>query len=290
MSTTDGTSAEFRADRFVRQQSAFRELEFERPEPDRFHLYVSLACPWAHRIVIARRILGLEDLLPMTVVDPIRDERGWRFTPGEPDPVNGYGFLAEAYHATDPRFRGRVTVPTLFDKRAGRVFNNESADQLRMLNAWSTDGPDLYPEALREEIDAVNARVYEQVNNGVYRAGFARSQAAYDEAVTDVFNGLDWLEERLGTRRYLIGDQITEADWRLFTTLVRFDAVYAIHFKCSIRRIADYPGLSRLLRDLYHQPGVAATVDVDQIKRHYYGTHPSLNPSGIVPAGPALDL
>ena len=290
MSTTDGTSAEFRADRFVRQQSAFRELEFERPEPDRFHLYVSLACPWAHRIVIARRILGLEDLLPMTVVDPIRDERGWRFTPGEPDPVNGYGFLAEAYHATDPRFRGRVTVPTLFDKRAGRVFNNESADQLRMLNAWSTDGPDLYPEALREEIDAVNARVYEQVNNGVYRAGFPRSQAAYDEAVTDVFNGLDWLEERLGTRRYLIGDQITEADWRLFTTLVRFDAVYAIHFKCSIRRIADYPGLSRLLRDLYHQPGVAATVDVDQIKRHYYGTHPSLNPSGIVPAGPALDL
>jgi putative glutathione S-transferase len=289
------TTPQFRAEtdrggRFVRQHSAFRDQVPARPEPGRYHLYVSLACPWASRVVLARRLLGLEDVLGMTVLDPIRDERGWRFTAEEPDPVNGFHHLAEAYRATDPGFRGRVTVPALWDAREGRVVNNESGDLLRMLDAWAPDGADLYPEAHRAEIDAVNDRVYRQVNNGVYRAGFATTQAAYDEAVADVFSGLDWLEERLSTRRYLVGDAPTEADWRLFTTLVRFDPVYAGHFKCNVRRIVDYAALWGYLRDLFQHPGVADTVDVDAIKRHYYVTHRGINPTGIVPAGPALDL
>lgn len=284
---------------FVRQQSAFRDWVRAdgstpyAPAPGRYHLYVSLACPWACRAIIVRRLKGLEDVIGMTVVDPIRDERGWRFLPDEPDPVNGYPYLSQAYLATDPEFRGRVTVPTLWDKETGRVVNNESADIVRMLNrefdgVGGDPSVDLYPEALRAEIDAVNERVYADVNNGVYQAGFASSQRAYEEAFDRVFAALDWLEERLATQRFLVGGAITEADWRLFTTLVRFDPVYVGHFKCNLRRIADYPNLEGYLRDLYQRPGIAETVNLDHIKRHYYGTHLQLNPLGIVPKGPEL--
>jgi putative glutathione S-transferase len=276
--------------RFVRQESRFRDQVAERPEPGRYHLYVSLACPWASRAIIVRQVKGLEDVLPMTVVDPVRDERGWRFTADEPDPVNGYAYLAEAYLATDPSYEDRVTVPVLYDTRERRIVNNESADILRMLNAWSAEGPDLYPEDLRTAIDEVNERVYNSVNNGVYRAGFATSQDAYEEAFDEVFATLDWLDDRLATRRYLLGEELTEADWRLFVTLVRFDAVYVGHFKCNLRRIADYEHLSGYVRDLYQRPGIADTVDFEHIKRHYYTTHPQINPTRIVPKGPELDL
>lgn len=279
------------AGRFVRQQSVFREWVEGRPQPGRYHLYVSLACPWASRTLIVRMLKRLEDVVGVTVVDPLRDERGWRFLPEQPDPLNGFRFLAEAYLATDPGFDGRVTVPTLWDTRERRIANNESADIVRMLNAWSDEGPDLYPEALRSEIDAVNERVYETVNNGVYRAGFAATQAAYEEAFDELFASLDWLDQRLTGRRYLVGgSEPTEADWRLFVTLIRFDVVYVGHFKCNLRRIADYPALSAYLRDLYQHPGIAATVDFDHIKRHYYMTHARLNPNAIVPKGPELDL
>src|SRR3954454_25156192 len=276
--------------RFVRQQSRFREWVGDRPGPGRYHLYVSLACPWASRTVIVRQLMGLEDVLPMTIVDPVRDERGWRFAPDAPDPVNGFAFLREAYTLTDASFDARVTVPVLFDTQANRIVNNESADIVRMLNAWAPDGPDLYPADLRTAIDEVNDRVYASVNNGVYRAGFATTQAAYEEAFEEVFATLDWLDDRLATNRYLLGDEITEADWRLFVTLVRFDAVYVGHFKCNLRRIADYTHLSGYLRDLYQEPGIADTVDFDHIKRHYYMTHPQINPTRIVPKGPELDL
>jgi putative glutathione S-transferase len=276
--------------RFVRQDSRFRDRVDERPEPGRYHLYVSLACPWASRAIIVRRLKGLEDVLPMTIVDPVRDERGWRFDPERPDPVNNYTFLSEAYEATQPGYDARVTVPVLFDTHTNRIVNNESADIIRMLNGWSDEGPDLVPEDLRGAIDEINERVYQHVNNGVYRAGFATSQRAYEEAFDELFETLDWLDERLATRRYLLGDEITEADWRLFVTLVRFDAVYVGHFKCNKQRIDDYAHLSGYLRDLYQEPGIAETVDFDHIKRHYYTTHPQLNPTRIVPKGPALDL
>jgi glutathionyl-hydroquinone reductase len=276
--------------RFVRQESRFREFVAERPEPGRFHLYVSLACPWASRTVIVRHLMGLEQLLPMTILDPIRDERGWRFFADEPDPVNGFTFLREAYILSDPSFDARVTVPVLFDVQANRIVNNESSEIIRMLNLWAPDREDLYPEDLRTAIDEVNERVYASVNNGVYRAGFATTQAAYEEAFEEVFATLDWLDDRLATNRYLLGDEITEADWRLFVTLVRFDAVYVGHFKCNLRRIADYTHLSGYLRDLYQEPGIADTVDFDHIKRHYYMTHPQINPTRIVPRGPELDL
>jgi glutathionyl-hydroquinone reductase len=276
--------------RFIRQQSAFREVVEERPEPGRYHLYVSLACPWASRAVIVRKLRGVEDLVPMTVLDPVRDERGWRFFEDAPDPVNGFAYLSEAYIATDPGYRKRVTVPVLWDVEERRIVNNESADVIRMLNAWGKTGPDLYPEALRPEIDEINDRVYAGLNNGVYQAGFAGTQEAYEEAFDRVFATLDELEERLATSRYLLGDELTLADWRLFTTLVRFDTVYYGHFKCNRRRIADYENLSPYLRDLYQHPGVAGTVAMDHIKRHYYLTHRQINPTGIVPKGPALDL
>jgi putative glutathione S-transferase len=276
--------------RFVRQDSRFRDRVDERPEPGRYHLYVSLACPWASRTVIVRQLKHLEDVLPMTVVDPVRDERGWRFTDADPDPVNGFTFLSQAYELTEPGFDDRVTVPVLFDTQTNRIVNNESADIVRMLNRWSDHGPDLYPEDLRTAIDEVNDRVYNSVNNGVYRAGFATTQEAYEEAFDELFASLDWLDDRLATRRYLLGDDITEADWRLFVTLVRFDAVYVGHFKCNLRRVADYAHLSGYLRDLYQHPGIADTVDFDHIKRHYYVTHPQLNPTRIVPKGPELDL
>jgi putative glutathione S-transferase len=276
--------------RFERQPSRFRDVVPRCPQPGRLHLYVSLACPWAHRTVIARKLKGLEDVVPMTVVDPLRDERGWRFAPERPDPVNGFAYLAQAYRETDPSFEGRVTVPTLYDTVERRVVNNESEDILRMLDGWSDEGPSLFPPELRDELLAVNAPIYDHVNNGVYKAGFASSQEAYEEAFDELFDELDRLDERLSVRRYLVGGQLTEADIRLFTTLIRFDPVYVGHFKCNKRRVADYEHLSGYLRDLYHHSGWADTVDFDHIKRHYYMTHPSINPTGIVPKGPEQDL
>ena len=290
--------------RFKRQSSKFREWVTADgssgfpAEAGRYHLYVSLACPWAHRTVILRELKGLQDAIGMSIVDPVRDEKGWAFTdePGTtPDELHGWAYLEEGYLETDPDFDARITVPVLWDTHTGRIVNNESADIIVMLNsafdAFAAEPQlDLYPAALREEIDALNARIYENVNNGVYRAGFARSQEAYEEAVFPLFQTLDELDVRLSTRRYLVGDAQTLADWRLFTTLLRFDPVYVGHFKCNLRRIADYPNLSGYLRDLYQTPGVAETVDLDQIKRHYYVTHDTINPSGIVPAGPVLDL
>ena len=287
---------------FVRQDSAFRDRVTANgssafpAEAGRYHLYVSLACPWAHRTLIVRMLKGLEDAISLSVVDPLRDERGWRFGPDFPDPLgHGWSYLSEAYAATDPAFGGRVTVPTLWDTKTGRVVNNESSDILVMLNQeWDAFAEhadlDLYPAALRSEIDELNAWVYDDINNGVYKSGFAATQEAYEAAVRPLFAALERADERLATRRYLFGGEPTLADWRLFTTLVRFDAVYVGHFKCNQRRIADFPNLSGYLRDLYQQPGIAATVDFDQIKRHYYMTHPSINPTGIVPAGPLLDL
>ena len=286
---------------FVRQDSAFRgsvtadgSSGFP-AEAGRYHLYVSLACPWASRAVIYRRLKGLEEAISMTVVDPVRDERGWRFTPEEPDPINGFEFLSEAYLLTDPDFEGRVTVPVLWDKETDRAVNNESSEIIRMLNsefnAFAGDPElDFYPEDLRPEIDSLNERIYHGVNNGVYRCGFATTQEAYEAAFVELFETLDWLDDLLADRRYLTGDRITEADWRLFVTLVRFDPVYVGHFKCNQRRIADYPNLSGYLRDLYQHPGIRETVDFDQIKRHYYITHPQINPTGVVPMGPLMDL
>ncbi len=288
------TTGEFR-----RQVSAFRQWVRADgstpflPEAGRYHLYVSSACPWAHRVIIARKIKGLEDVIGMTIVDPLRDARGWRFTSGS-DPLNDFQFLSEAYAASDPDFVGRVTVPVLWDTHSNQIVSNESAEILRMLNSEFDElgdrEVDLYPEVLRGEIDALNERIYNTVNNGVYRAGFATTQEAYDEAVLPLFATLDDLEVQLGQRRYLLGEQITEADWRLFTTLIRFDVVYHGHFKCNLRQIADYPNLWGYLRDLYQHPGVAETVNFDHIKRHYYMTHLALNPTGIVPQGPELDF
>ena len=276
--------------RFVRQVSRFRDFMPERPEPGRMHLYVSRACPWAQRSLIVRELKGLQDLVPVTVLDPIRDDRGWRFTEDDPDPVGGWTFLSEAYRRTDPTFDGRVSVPVLWDRADARIVNNESAEVIRMLDLWSDDGPRLYPDELADEIDAVNDRIYETLNNGVYRCGFATTQDAYEEAFDPLFETLAWLDDRLAGHRYLVGDTLTEADVRLFTTLVRFDAVYYVHFKCNLRRIADHRHLPGYLRDLYAHPGFGSTTDMDHIKRHYYGTHPDLNPSRIVPKGPEQDL
>ncbi|MCJ2036968.1 glutathione S-transferase family protein [Methylobacterium sp. J-068] len=263
-------------------------------EAGRYHLYVSLACPWAHRTLIVRALKGLEEAISVSVVDPHMGAEGWVFgdSPGAtPDPVNGAARLYEVYLKNDPAFTGRVTVPVLWDKRRAAIVSNESAEIIRMLNgAFGAAGPDLYPADLAEAIDAVNARVYDAVNNGVYKAGFATEQGAYEEAVTALFAELDALEARLDRSRYLCGDRLTEADIRLFTTLVRFDPVYVGHFKCNRQRIADYPNLSHYLRDLYALPGVAATVNLTHIKRHYYESHPTINPTGIVPLGPDLDL
>jgi glutathionyl-hydroquinone reductase len=264
---------------------------------DRYHLYVALACPWAHRTVIMRTLKGLEEVVSMSVVEPLYGPHGWRFgtSPGTtPDIVNGASELAEIYLRADPRYSGRVSVPVLWDKERRTIVNNESAEIIRMFNGafgrFTNVRTDYYPPALREEIDRVNALVYDNVNNGVYRAGFATSQAAYEEAFRALFAALDEVEQRLGRQRYLVGRDITEADWRLFTTLVRFDAVYYSHFKCNLRRIIDYPNLSNYLRDLYQQEGVAATVNMDHIKRHYYGSQRHVNPTGIVPLGPQLDF
>lgn len=264
-------------------------------EPGRYRLVVSLACPWAHRSVIVRRLLGLEDAISLGVVDPLRDERGWRFTldPEGRDPVTGLEFLSEAYLATDPEFRGRYTVPAIIDVESGQVVTNDYPQiTLDLSTEWAElhrpDAPQLYPEHLRAEIDEVNAAVYADVNNGVYRCGFATSQQAYEEAFEALFARLDALSDRLSRQRYLVGEHITEADVRLFTTLVRFDAVYHGHFKCNRHKLTEMPVLWAYARDLFQTPGFGETVDFDHIKRHYYGTHGQINPTGIVPAGPDL--
>ncbi|GGL08866.1 glutathione-dependent reductase [Sphaerisporangium melleum] len=265
-------------------------------EPGRYHLYVSLACPWAHRSVIVRALKGLEDVVSMSVLDPVRDGRGWAFREGPghtADPVNGFTLLREAYEASEPGYDGHVSVPVLWDRRTGGIVSNNfpdiSIDLGTQFGQWARDDIDLYPAGLRPEIDALNDRVYAAVNNGVYRCGFATGQQAYDEAVRALFAMLDELEERLGAGRYLFGDRPTEADVRLWVTLVRFDAVYVTHFKANLRRLADHPNLWAYARDLYQHPAFGGTTDFDHIKRHYYTTHPQLNPSRIVPAGPLLD-
>jgi putative glutathione S-transferase len=287
--------------RFERQASVFRgwvtaDGSSGHPaEAGRYHLYVALACPWSHRVVIARRLKGLEEAIGISYADPFRDARGWAFSGGGyTDEVNGWSFLSEGYAATDPTFTGRVTVPVLWDTRTGTIVNNESSDIMRMFNdgfgALARSAVDLYPAALRDEIDAVDSFVYENVNNGVYRAGFAATQEAYDEAYERLFDALDQLEVRLASSRYLVGVSPTEADWRLFPTLVRFDSVYYTHFKCNRRRLIDYPNLWGYTRDLYQHPGIAETVAMDQIKRHYFTTHDQLNPGRIIPRGPDLDF
>jgi putative glutathione S-transferase len=288
---------------FVRQRYAFRDRitadgsSGYPAEAGRYHLYVSLACPWAHRAIIVRRLLGLEDAVSMTVVDPVRDERGWAFREGPghgADPVCDFQFLSEAYLRTDPSYTGRHTVPCLWDRATGRLVSNNYPDitidfETQFAAFHRPGAPDLYPEALRAEIDAVNDVVYADVNNGVYKAGFATSQEAYDRAVRALFDRLDRLEAHLAGQRFLVGSQLTEADVRLFTTLARFDAVYVGHFKCNLRRLVDYPNLWGYARDLYQRPAFGETVDLDHIKRHYYMTHDRLNPSRIVPAGPLVD-
>ena len=294
--------------RFVRKDAAFRNWVTAdgsagqsgvggfKAEAGRYHLYVSLACPWAHRTLILRALKGLEDMISVSVVNWLMLENGWTFADGPgvvPDPVNHARLLHQVYTAADPAYTGRVTVPILWDKRQATIVNNESSEIIRMLNTafngFTNAGTDYYPEALRGEIDRINDLVYPNINNGVYRAGFATTQAAYEEAFGELFSALDQMEERLSGQRYLVGDRLTEADWRLFTTLVRFDPVYVGHFKCNLRRIADYPNLSNYLRDLYQVPGVAGTVNLHHIKAHYYGSHDTINPTRIVPVGPALD-
>ena len=294
--------------RFVRRDSQFRnwitvdgspgpsgERGFK-AEPGRYHLYVSLACPWAHRTLIFRALKGLENIVSVSIVHWFMGDQGWTFTPKDgstPDNVNGTAFLHEVYTAADSSYSGRVTVPALWDKEARTIASNESSEIIRMFNsAFDEVGArpgDYYPEALRSEIDEINNRIYSTVNNGVYKAGFATTQDAYEEAVVPLFETLDWLEGRLGSQRYVTGSAVTEADWRLFPTLVRFDPVYFGHFKCNLRRIADYPNLSGYVRDLYQHPGVAETVDMLHIKNHYYGSHGKINPTRIVPMGPDVD-
>ena len=264
--------------------------------PGRYHLYISWACPWAHRTAIVRQLLGLQDVISLSAVDPIRDGRGWAFREGPGhslDPVNGFALLREAYEATEPGYEGHISVPVLWDRETSRIVSNNfpdiTIDLDTQFGAYASGEYDLYPERLRPEIDAVNATVYENVNNGVYRAGMATTQEAYHDAVTKLFATLDELEERLASRRYLLGEAITEADVRLWVTLARFDAVYHYHFKANLRRLTDYPNLWGYARDLYALPAFSGTTNFDHIKRHYYTTHPHINPSRIVPDGPLLD-
>jgi putative glutathione S-transferase len=288
---------------FKRQHDAFRgwvtaDGRSDYPaEPGRYHLYVSWACPWAHRTIIVRKLKKLEDAIGMTAVDPLRDDRGWAFRNGtghSTDSLNGFKFLSEAYIATNPNYRGRVTVPVLWDTKTQRIVSNSDDDIMRMVNRefdrFTETNIDLYPEDLCNEIDELNAFIYEHVNNGVYRAGFATSQNAYEQAVRRLFEALDILDARLARRRYLFGSRVVETDWRLFVTLVRFDAVYHGHFKCNIRRLADYAHLFGYLKDLYQYDGIAGTVNFDHIKRHYYMTHDEINPTRIVPVGPDQNL
>ncbi len=268
-----------------------------RAEAGRYHLYVSLACPWAHRTLIFRKLKKLEDLVSVSIVDPLMLSKGWEFKNelgGTVDHVFGSEALWQVYVKADPHYSGRVTVPVLWDRQQNKMVSNESSEIIRMFNSafdrLTGSKDDFYPEQLRSEVDSLNERIYNAVNNGVYKAGFATTQEAYAENVTVLFKVLDELEERLSSRRYLTGSRITEADWRLFTTLVRFDPVYVGHFKCNIRRIADYTNLQGYLQDLYQVSGVAETVDMRHIKEHYYRSHTMINPTGVVPAGPELDL
>lgn len=293
--------------RFKRKDSAFRSWITAdgsagpsgnsgfKAEPGRYHLYVSYACPWAHRTLIFRALKGLEDMISFSAVNWIMLQDGWAFADGPgviPDPIHGAQFMHQVYTAAKADYTGRVTVPVLWDKQTGTIVSNESSEIIRMFNS-AFDGVgakagDYYPEALREQIDAVNARIYDTVNNGVYKCGFATSQEAYEEAVHPLFESLDWIEGILQTHDFLVGDQVTEADWRLFTTLVRFDAVYVSHFKTDLKRIADYPAISAYLKRLYDWPGVKETVRMDHIRGHYFQSHGSINPSGVVPIGPEL--
>ena len=295
--------------RFVREDAGFRnwvtadgsagptDVGGFKAEANRYHLYVSLACPWAHRTTIYRKLKGLEDMISLSVVHPFMDDKGWTFAEGAgviADPIVNASYLYEVYVAAKPDYTGRVTVPILWDKKTNTIVSNESSEIIRMLNsafdeAGATD-VNFLPKALLAEIDTINEFVYSAVNNGVYKAGFATTEAAYKEAVVTLFDALDTLEARLADQRYLLGDTITEADWRLFTTLVRFDAVYVGHFKCNIRRIVDYPNLWGYLRDLYQVPGIAETVNIEHIKAHYYTSHANINPTRIIPVGPLLDF
>ena len=295
--------------RFVREDAGFRNWVTAdgsagptgvggfKAEANRYHLYVSLACPWAHRTTIYRKLKGLEDMISLSVVHPFMDDKGWTFAEGAgviADPIVNASYLYEVYVAAKPDYTGRVTVPILWDKKTNTIVSNESSEIIRMLNSaldevGATDVSFL-PSELLAEIDTINEFVYSAVNNGVYKAGFATTEAAYKEAVVTLFDALDTLEARLADQRYLLGDTITEADWRLFTTLVRFDAVYVGHFKCNIRRIVDYPNLWGYLRDLYQVPGIAETVSIEHIKAHYYTSHANINPTRIIPVGPVLDF
>ncbi|PSQ16263.1 glutathione-dependent reductase [Halobacteriales archaeon QS_8_69_26] len=288
---------------FQRQETTFRDHVRDdpdarfRPEPGRYHLYISRACPWAHGAALVRRLLGLEDAITMDVVDPIREDDGWEFAPGKEgcteDSIHGADYLREVYVAADPEYTGRVTVPVLWDREEGTIVNNESIDIMRTLADVFPEvgnGVDLYPAGLREEIDAVVDEIYDPVNNGVYRAGFADSQDVHERAVRELFDALDRLDRRLADRRYLVGDRLTLADLRLFPTLVRFDEVYHTHFKCNVRRIEEYEHLWPYLRDVYGTPGVAETVNMRHVKHHYYRSHGGINPKRLVPVGPDPDF
>ncbi|MDN3397181.1 glutathione S-transferase family protein [Psychrobacter sp. APC 3426] len=295
--------------RFQREDAGFRNwvtadgsagpsgLGGFKAEPNRYHLYVSLACPWAHRTTIYRKLKGLEDMISLSVVHPFMGDKGWTFAAGEgviADPIHNASHAYEIYVAAKPDYTGRVTVPILWDKKTNTIVSNESSEIIRMLNSAFNEvgatAENFLPSELLAEIDEINEFVYSAVNNGVYKTGFSTTQEAYEEAVTELFDALDRLEARLADQRYLVGNTITEADWRLFTTLVRFDAVYVGHFKCNLRRIIDYPSLWGYLRDLYQVPGIAETVNMTHIKQHYYTSHANINPTGIVPMGPIVDF
>lgn len=284
---------------FIRQESRFRNListeedAIYKPEKGRYHLYVSLACPWAHRTLIFRKIKQLEDIVSISIVEPKMLENGWEF--GENgDSLYASDYMYQLYLKSSPDYQGRVTVPVLWDKQTQTIVNNESQEIIRIFNTAFNDltgnHDDYYPGALKHEINEINDRIYDTVNNGVYRAGFATAQDAYEKAYYALFETLDWLEERLSTQRYLVGDSITEADWRLFTTLIRFDAVYHGHFKCNRQKLSEFPNISGYVRELYQVPGVKETVDLEYTKIHYYGSHMTINPTGVVPLGPNEDF
>ena len=307
--STDWYDTKASGGKFVREDAGFRNWITPdgsagptgtagfKAEAGRYHLYVSLACPWAHRTIIYRKLKGLQDMISMSVVNAFMGDEGWTFAAGDgvvPDPIHNATHMHQVYTAAMSDYTGRVTVPVLWDKHTNTIVSNESSEIIRMFNSAFDDigatPLDLSPAHLLAEIDAVNERLYHSVNNGVYRAGFATAQEAYQEAVTDVFEAMDWLENRLAQQAYLVGNQITEADWRLFTTLVRFDAVYVGHFKCNLARIVDYPNIWGYLRALYQYPGIAETVNIEYIKEHYYASHTSINPTQVIPAGPVVDF
>jgi len=307
--TSEWLEQEINEGEFVRDESIFRHWITRdgsagpsgqsgfKAEANRYHLYISHACPWAHRTVIFRRLKQLEEIIGLSVVEPEMLDLGWRFSAGNKqyqDAINGVDYVHQLYTLADPEVTSQVTVPILWDKKQQTIVNNESSEIIRIFNSafnqLTGNSQDYYPESLRTEIDTINTMIYENINNGVYRCGFATTQKAYEEAFDNLFSALDQVEQRLGQQRYLVDHQITEADWRLFTTLVRFDVVYVGHFKCNLRRIADYSNLFNYLKELYQVPGIADTVHFDYIKRHYYYSHESINPTRIVPKGPEYDL